>query len=193
MKKKLFIITVIIVLLLSIIIFFLYQNDSIRFKFSYEYINIMEYNNGKKIKVEIPYDNKIKYLNEEELLTFIKEGTGILYFGYNTCPWCRNVIPILIDTVNKNNIDTIYYADIHNLDISSIKEELYGILADYLRKNDENKRVLAVPDVYFIKNGKIIDHHLGAVDSYYNPYEKMTSSQQKELTNIYEELIKGMK
>ena len=193
MKKKILIVVTTIILLIGIITFLLYQNDSIRFKFSYEYINMLEYNNGKKIEVEIPYDNRIEYLNEEELLTFIKEETGILYFGYNTCPWCRNIVPVLIDTVKENNIDKIYNADIHKLNISSIKKELYGLLNDYLREDDENKKVLAVPDVYFIKDGKIIGHHLSALDSYHNPYKKMTNKQKQELSNIYEEMIKEMK
>jgi len=193
MKKKILIISVVIVLLLGITIFCLYQNDSIRFKLSYEYINLVEYNNGKKIKVEIPSDNRIKYLNEKEIVILIKEGTGILYFGYNTCPWCRNVVPVLIDTVKENNIDTIYYADIHNLNLSYNNKEIYNLLNDYLRENDEGKKVLAVPDVYFIKNGEIVGHQLGAVDSYYNPYVEMTKNQKQELKTIYEGLIKELK
>lgn len=193
MRKRVFIIIGIMILVLSLIIFCLYQVDSIRFKFSYEYVNMLEYNNGKKIKVNIPYDNKIQYLDEKELLTFLQEGTGIVYFGYNTCPWCRNAVPILIDTVKKNNIDTIYYADIHKLNISSIREELYSILESYLEENETGEKALAVPDVYFIKEGKIIGHHIGTVDSYYNPYNEMSDSEKKELSSIYEELIKELK
>lgn len=193
MKKRLFIIIGVVVLIVGLIIFCLYQVDSIRFKFSYEYVNMLEYNNGKKIKVKIPYDNKIKYLNEQDLLTFLKEGTGVLYFGYNTCPWCRNAVPILIDTVKTNDIDTIYYADIHKLNISSIRDELYDILNLYLEENNEGKKVLAVPDVYFIKNGNIIGEHRGIVDSYHNPYNKMNDSQKEELKTIYQSFIEEMK
>jgi len=192
MKKKIVIIISSILILLGLICFCLYQNDSIRFKFSYEYINFMEYNNGKKIEIDIPIDNKIKYLNEKNVIKYLKEKTGIFYFGYNTCPWCRNVVPILIDTVKENNIDTIYYIDIHNLDLSDIKEELFNFLGDNLREDDDGKKVLAVPDVYFIKNGNIIGHHLGSVDSYHNPYKKMTTNEKKELSDIYNNYIKEM-
>lgn len=193
MKKKILLICGIIVFILGITIFFLYQNDSIRFKFSYEYINLVEYKNGKKIKVEIPYDNRIKYVNEKETLNLLKEGTGVLYFGYNTCPWCRNVIPVLIDVVKENDIDTIYYADINKLNFSYNDKELYKVLNDYLRENDEGEKVLAVPDIYFIKDGKIIGHQLGSVESYNNPYNEMTNEQQQELKSIYDGFIKGMK
>lgn len=193
-KKKIILITICLFLILILGIgIYCYQNDSIRFKLSYEYINYIEYNNGKKIKISIPWDNGIKYLSEEEILTFLETGTGILYFGYNTCPWCRNSVPILIDAAKQNNIDTIYYADIHQLDISSIREGLYKILADYLEENEEGQKVLAVPDVYFIENGTIIGHHRGTVESYHNPYNGMTEEQKEELTDIYQKWIEEMK
>ena len=192
MKKKIIIISVILVLL-GIISFCLYQNDSIRFKISYEYINMVEYNNGKKIKISIPYDNRIKYLNEDNIMKYLKEETGIFYFGYNTCPWCRNAIPVLIDTVKENNIKTIYYIDIHKINISNIKKELFEYLGDNLREDEEGNKGLAVPDVYFIKEGKIIGNHIGTVDSYYNTYKEMTNAQKEELSNIYESFIKEMK
>lgn len=192
MKKKIIIISSIL-LVLGIICFCLYKNDSLRFKISYEYINTVEYSNGKKIKIKVPYNNKIKYLDEENLLTYLKEKTGIFYFGYNTCPWCRNIVPILIDTVKENNIDTIYYIDTHELDLSNIKDELFAFLGDNLRENEDGKKVLAVPDVYFVKDGKIIGHHIGTVDSYLNPYKGMSDSEKKELASIYETYIKEMK
>lgn len=192
MKKKIIIISCIL-LLLGIIVFCLYKNDSIRFKFSYEYVNTVEYSNGKKIKIKVPYDNQIKYLNEKNLLTYLKEETGIFYFGYNTCPWCRNIVPVLIDTAKENNINTIYYIDTYKLDLSNIKDDLFDILGDNLRKNEDGKKVLAVPDVYFIKNGNIIGHHIGTVDSYLNPYKGMNDKQKEELASIYEAFIKEMK
>ncbi len=192
MKKKIMMIVIIgmICILLGI---FLYSNDSIRFKLSYEYINQVEYNNGKKIKVNIPWKNGVKYLKKEEIIPFLKEKTGIVYFGYNTCPWCRNIVPILIDTIKDNHIDTLYYVDIHKTDLSSIREELFTLLDDYLETDEEGKKGLAVPDVYFIKDGKIIGHHLGTVDSYHNPYLGMNELEKQELTGIYQNFIEEMR
>lgn len=191
-KRKIIIGSITFLLFLTLIGIILYQKDSFRFKLSYEYINHMEYNNGKKIKVSIPWNNPIKYISEKEVINFLKEGTGILYFGYNTCPWCRNVIPILIESTKLMEIDTIYYVDIHHLDLSSIREELYQIIDSYLEENEEGKKVLAVPDVYFVKEGKIVGQHRGAVDSYHNPYQEMKEEEKKELLNIYQEYIKEM-
>lgn len=192
-KKKILISSLIIFIILILGGIVLYFNDSFHFKLSYEYINYVDYNNGKKIKLSIPFDNRIDYVNEEELIDLLERGTGVLYFGYNTCPWCRNVVPVLIDTVKKNNVDNIYYADLHKLDMKLIRSKLYKILNSYLRDDEEGKKVLAVPDVYFIKKGKIIGHHRGAVYGYNNPYKKMKSREKKELSNIYQRFIEEMK
>lgn len=192
MKKKILIITVIIVII-SIVAIITYTDDELHFKISYEYINYIEYNNGKKIKVSIPANNKIKYVSNTELLDILNKQTGIVYFGYNTCPWCRNAVPILIDAIKKNNIETIYYADIHKLKLSSIKEELYLKLSQYLHEDNEGEKVLAVPGVYFLVNGEIVCNHTGTVESYHNPYNKMTNEQQEELLDIYDKCIKEMK
>lgn len=192
MKKKILIITVIIVII-SIVAIITYTDDELHFKISYEYINYIEYNNGKKIKVSIPANNKIKYVSNTELLDILNKQTGIVYFGYNTCPWCRNAVPILIDAIKKNNIETIYYADIHKLKLSSIKEELYSKLSQYLHEDNEGEKVLAVPGVYFLVNGEIVCNHTGTVESYHNPYNKMTKKQQEELLDIYDKCIKEMK
>ena len=193
MKKKIIIIIPIIIILVSIICFVTYQDDQLRFKLSYEYINYMEYDNGKKIKVSIPSNNKIKYVSNTEILDILGSKTGIIYFGYNTCPWCRNAVPILIEAAKENNIETIYYADIHKLKLSNIREELYNKLDSYLSVNEEGKKALAVPAVYFLVDGNIVCNHTGTVDSYHNPYNKMTTEQEQELLNIYNDCIKEMK
>ncbi len=192
-KKVIIIILIVIILLLSLIgMRIIFSKDSFRFKWSYEYVNYMEYSNGKRIQVSIPLQNRVKYLSNAELLEFLENGTGILYFGYNTCPWCRNIVPILIDTILKNQIDTLYYVDVHE-DLSDIQDELYEYLDSYLSTNEEGEKGLAVPDVYFIQKGKVVGHHLGTVDSYRDPYLGMTEEQKQELSNIYQNLYEEMK
>lgn len=192
MKKRIIII-LIFALVLTGITLYVNSKDNFRFKLKYEIANYNEYSNGKKIKVSIPLDNKIKYVNDKELLKLFKKGTGIIYFGYPTCPWCRNSVPILIDTCLKNGIDIIYYVDVHETNLNSIRSELYDILGPNLRSNDEGEKILAVPDVYVIKNGIIMGHHLGTVESYKDPTKGMNKKQKKELEEIYTDLIKEIR
>lgn len=192
MKKKWIIIGSIILAFLLIALYF-NSKDNFRFKFEYEIVNKIELTNGKKIKVDIPIENRIKYIkSDKELLDFFKNETGIIYFGYSTCPWCRNALPVLIDSIIENDIQTLYYVDIHAFDFSKIHKELYEILDEYLKVTDDGEKVLAVPDVYALKNGKIVGHHRGCVEGYKNPYKGMTDKQITELKKIYTDMIKEM-
>lgn len=188
--KKTFVIIGIIFLIFGIIFLVLMFNDNLRFKFDYESLNNIPYTNGKIIKAKVPWKNSIKYIEGKEVLQILKNETGIVYFGYPSCPWCRNIVGPLIEVAKENNLK-IYYVNTHEA-IDDIKEELKKVLKDYLRKNEEtNEYVIAVPDVYYIESGKIIGHHIGTIESYKNPYKKMTEKQKEQLKEKYRELIKS--
>ena len=190
--KKSLIIILIVAAILTFITFYARTRDNLRFKLSYEMANYTKFNN-KYIKVNIPINNRIKYLKQDEILKFFKSGTGIVYFGYNTCPWCRNSVPVLIDAAIINNLDKIYYVDIHGINLKEIRKELYEILDPYLREREDGTKGLSVPDVYAVKKGKIKGHHIGTVESYQDPTKGMSKKQKKELKKIYTDLIKEVK
>ena len=161
----------------------------------YKNIELTYYNeNGEKIVIDIPFDNGIKYLEGKEIIDAFTTETGIIYLGYSSCPWCRNIIEPLIEVAKENDIDTIYYVNTYDNEFDSIKGELKEILNDYLRVDEEtNQKVLATPDVYFIKDGKIKTHHISTVESYRNPYRGMNDEQIKELKAIYQAGIEEIK
>ena len=192
--KRRFIILGTIILIIVLLGIFCYSKDNIRLKLDYELINKVELAKNKKIKVNIPIDNRVKYVKSgKELIKLLKTGTGIIYMGYETCPWCRNALPVLIDSVTSNNLNEFYYVDIHDVSFSDVKDELYEVFDSYLKVKDDGEKVLAVPDVYAIKNGKIFSHHRGCVESYNNPFKKMNDEEINELRSIYNEMIKEIK
>lgn len=186
--KKTLIATGIIFIILAMISLVILLNDNLHFKFDYESLNNIPYTNGKTIQAKIPWKNNIKYIDGNEIFQILENETGIVYFGYPSCPWCRNVVGPLIEVAKENDLK-IYYVNTHDA-IDDVKEELKKALKDYLRKNEETgEYVIAVPDVYYIESGKIIGHHIGTVDSYKNPYKKMTEKQKEELKKEYQKLI----
>lgn len=183
MKKKFFLSFIIIVLFLLFGFIYIYSKDNLKFKFEYELYNNISYDNGKKIKAKIPFDNNVTYVKEKDLESVLTSGNRVIYFGYTTCPWCRNIVSPLVEVINDNNLDKLYYVDVHSVNAKSV----YNILDEYLEfDNDGNKR-LYVPDVYFIKDGEIVYHHLGSVDSYKDAFKGMNNKQLKELKSIYQE------
>lgn len=166
------------------------MNETKKFKEEYE-----SYNGTKNlITMSIDEEVEIKYLQATEILPLLKEGTGILYFGFPTCPWCRNLVPVLLDVAFENNM-TISYVNTRELRKENQEEmgEIIAYLSEYLEIDEDGQKVLYVPDVYFIKDGKIIGHHLGTVDSQDNPMIPLTNEQREELKILFTDLIGKIK
>ena len=53
----------------------------------------------------------LEYLTEKEAVKLLEKGTGIIYFGFSGCPWCRNLVPILTDLAEELE-EPVYYLDI---------------------------------------------------------------------------------
>ncbi|MBR5207412.1 MAG: conjugal transfer protein TraF, partial [Erysipelotrichaceae bacterium] len=90
----------------------------------------------------------------KESFRLVDEGaTGILYFGYNTCPYCLKVVPILNDLAKKYG-QMVYYIDVFNEQdtISDADIERYlDVYVDFLEKED-GEPVFYVPQVFVIVN-----------------------------------------
>lgn len=164
-----------------------YQQTT-QFKSEYEKYN------GNGIDVSIDTSVDLKYLDTLEVIDLLENKTGVIYFGFPTCPWCRNIIPILFDVAKENN-EIIYYfnpSSLRGTDDENFNK-IMTILDSYLEADENGEKVLYVPDVYFIKNGNIVGHHLGSVISQINPFEPLTDVQKTELKQIYLELINKIK
>lgn len=174
--------------------------DALKFKKEYESVN----NNN----ISIPQDNAIVYSNPTEILSILKK-TGIIYFGYPECPWCRSAVPTLLNTANMVGIDQIYYynakeiRDNKHLDeggkiitdkegtqeYKKLIEALKEVLPVYDGLNDESIKRLYFPTVVFVKDGKILGLHVGTVKSQTDPNTLLTKQQEQELSLIYSDYM----
>lgn len=191
MKKYIKITIFILVITISLLLLYtLLRTDELKFKDDYLLYNFATYSNGKQIKLSIPSKNNVKYLKGNQVIKKMSQETGFFYFGYNSCPWCRNIVETLIEVAVENNI-TIYYINIKDLSNNELKS-IISYLKEYLRKTEANEERLYVPDVYIVKNGKIINHHIGSVESQKNPFNKLKGKDKDNLKNIYLDFIKEM-
>ena len=192
-KKKLMVVIDILLgaILVGVMTFGIYQylkSDGEKFKAEYEALN------NENVNINISKNNPIKYVTLDEVFDIIQNKTGVIYFGFPGCPWCRNMIPVLFEAAKNNNIDTIYYFNPRNVKKSDNDEynKLKEILNEYLSEDENGQKVLYVPDVYFIKDGKIVGHHLGTVDSQEEPTISLTEEEKNELLDIFNELFEKM-
>ncbi len=211
MKKKVIIITVVVsVILMATLGFYLILNrysDNIKFQKEYENLNSQK----GYLDIEIPKDNNVKYASFDEIMKVLEDGTGIIYFGFPECPWCRNALPVLLEAAKENEIQNVYYFNAKSIrDDKELKDgkivtnkkgtKEYYELVDRLKDNlgsyegldDESIKRLYFPTAVFVMGGKVVGIHVGTVDSQTDPSKPLTEKQKQELLDIYNENISKM-
>ncbi len=185
-------------------------------KFRNEYMELNDQVNSDNVEypmVNISEDNTVIYANEKKVIEILEKGSGVIYFGFNSCPWCRTLVNPLIDVAKEMN-ENIYYLDIKDIrsmfeivdgDIENIKKgsegyyKILSLLDEYLDEyylTDENytdydtleKRIYA-PTLIAVKDGLVTDMHVGTIDSQESGYDKLEAGQLKELKQIIKDLI----
>lgn len=208
MKKKI-VITIAVVLIVILIALGLYfllnkETDNIKFKNEYEKLNSQK----GYLDIEIPKDNNVKYASFDELMEFLNNGTGIVYFGFPECPWCRNALPVLLKAAKDNEVSNFYYYNAKSIrdekvlkdgkvvtnkkgtdEYYKLLDKLSDVIGPYQGLNDDSIKRLYFPTAVFVMGGKIVGFHEGTVDSQEDPSKSLTSKQEKELLNIYNENI----
>lgn len=181
------------------------ESDAFRFKKEYESLNGKENDKGRDyVNVVIPEENPMVYANLDTVLKVI-ESEGIIYFGFDECPWCRNALPVLIEAATEKEVEKIYYYDIKDIrdtlilnedgtittekekseDYQKIYDALYDSLNEYEGLEDETIKRLYAPTVFFIKHGKVVGMHESTVESQVDSSIPMTDAQKLELKSIY--------
>lgn len=179
------------------------NSDALKFKEEYELLNgkYDEETNVTLDNMDIDKNNPFKYLKDEEVLEKLTDGTNIIYFGYPEDGFSRRAVEVLLEFAKQKKIDTIYYYNFLNLreiyennsDEEKVKlyEDIINILDKYLTDTytegiRSGIKRLNAPDVYFIKDGRIVGNHQGIVDNYINFQQELTEDQKKELIQIYQ-------
>lgn len=209
MKLAQKIILCLVVLVIGIISFIYLRPESMETHFKLEYESL----NGKNdyIDVNIPSDNNIVYADYEQIFDIL-DGTGVIYFGYPECPWCRNAVPVLIEAAKEAEVDQIYYLNNNkDRDTKTLKdgkvvtekegtdnynkllEKLGDKASTYEGLEDNSIKRLYFPTLVVVKNGEITDYIEGTVDSQKDPQKPLNEKQKKELKDKYTKAMKKLK
>lgn len=141
--------------------------------------------------------NQFKEISMDEALSYFTERkTGILFFGFENCPWCKEAKPVLKKAAGSLNQD-VYYVKVRDEDHNLLytddqRKQLSKYIGDYMSKNKEkgNKLWLYVPLVIHVKKGKVLGGHEGTVKSYNTTKRNMTKKEKTKLKRIYIRLLK---
>jgi len=190
-----------------------YREDAIRFKEKYEALNGSEVAPGMvRQTITIPRDNPFVFANMDQIVELVENGSGIIYFGFPECPWCRTAVPAMIEAAAELGIEEIFYMNMtpeRNIKIINDEGEieetragtpgymrLLELLEPYLMDYtitgpngetvDLNQKRIFVPFVLIVREGNVIAHKfytLPIQDE--TPFMVFTPEQHQELVDLY--------
>ena len=108
--------------------------------------------------------------------------TTIVYLGYENCPWCRELCPMLNEFLREYQFRAYYY-DIE-LGENGNAENLQIIedtVKELLETDSEGKPILYSPTIIYLQYGKPIVLHEGTVNSHNARERKMTEREVERL------------
>lgn len=147
-KVKYIILGVLLLLIASLVVYFVFikkDNNTDNIKFSKEYTSVSK-------------DNVFVYRSKDEIINILEHGTGIVYLGFPECPWCEAYVVLLNEIAKNEGIEKIYYYNIREDrdDNTKFYQKVVSILSDYLDYDEEGRKRIFVPNITFVKEGKII-------------------------------------
>lgn len=197
------------------------NKDAIKFKEEYENLNGKTNENSKKKyrTVKIDSKNKIVYSSAKEVLKMMEEKKSfVVYFGFDSCPWCRSVVEN-VSKISKELDEDIYYVDVKEIrDVYELDDEnkpeltkegdknylklikkLDSVLKEYtLTTDDDNevkvgeKRIYA-PNIVSIIDGSAKELTTGLsdkqTDGYMNLTDEMKQESYKKIKKIVQEVV----
>ncbi len=144
-------------------------------------------------------EHVFELISMAESVELIESGRNvILYYGYTSCPWCQAAVPVLNEAAKEKEA-VVYYVDLHasseDPDVQLAEQEafneLFVYMEPFLTKDATGQSSFYVPQVFIVKEGKIISGHTGTAPSAETP--TMNDAQKKELKKIYTDMIKKIR
>lgn len=185
------------------------KTDAQLFKEEYEKLNNQDtnYNDYKYRPLNIDENNPFIYKEPKDIIKMIdNKETFVVYFGFASCPWCRSVIPNLIEVAKNLQIKTIYYVDVKDIrnvlevdengnivtkkegkhEYNQLLEKLNPVLDDYIitdnnnnEVNTDTKRIYA-PNIISILNGEPVKMTTGISDYQTDAFMELTDEIQND-------------
>ena len=175
-------------------------SDGARFAAEYMEHNGQLRSNGEPHMVlDILNDNPVIYLEVDEVISKLESGTGMINLGFPICPWCREIVPHLIELAKQENVP-LYYMNIQQIrDVLELDESgdivtttegtpeyhrmvdiLYDWLWEYAGLEDPEIKRIYVPTTIFVRNGEILYVHIATLRENYDGGYRPLNDQQAE-------------
>lgn len=217
MKNKLLFALITILCIFGLISLIDKKSDAYVFKREYEKLNGAYINDTKVRSIVIDKRNPFIYKNASDINKMINDKkTFVIYFGFAKCPWCRSVVPSLIEAAKSEGLKKIYYVVIYDIrDVLKIDKKgnlitekkgtddyytlltyLNDVLDEYILVDNSGKKIktnekrIYAPNVVSVVGGKATKITTGISRKQSDPYMKLTHDMKKEMYNEFIDVIK---
>lgn len=98
--------------------------------------------------------------NIDEVINIVNNKYGIIFMCTPDTDWCKKYAEILNDVAIEKDIDKIYYLNIkYDRSMNTNKyQKLVNLLSEILLTDDTGNKRIYMPEVVFVRDGKIIAH-----------------------------------
>ncbi len=107
-------------------------------------------------------DNRFVFASAGEVLEKFESGSGLIFLGFQQCPWCQQLAPIVDKAAKAEGLDKIYYLDIRHARETNdaTYKKIVEKLKPHLRTDENGQPRVYVPDVTALKDGRVVSHFL---------------------------------
>ncbi len=149
----------------------------------------------------VSVNNHFEVLDSYEALTFLENGTGLLFFGFSQNKWSASVAEILDEVSKKLDYSPIYYFNFYD-ERESKHDNYLGILREideYLDVDDKGNLNLYAPTIVGVVKGEVVyfDNETSFMKYNVEPKDYWNEDQRKKkkerLESIMTELQRVMK
>ena len=139
----------------------------------------------------------IKEISLPSAITFFENKySGVMVFAKPDSRYSQKAFAVLNQAAKDAGV-TVYYVDVSRKfyktdeEFMQYREKVEEFIDKTYLENPKGGTSLYIPDVMAVKDGKVVDFHVGVLEDYdidVNP--EMTEEQYKKIYNIYADLIK---
>ena len=190
------------------------EDDNAKFIEEYETLNGQLDRTGLYMlpEVDLPEDVPFDYEDIDDIEELLTKESGVLYVGFPSCPWCRQLVPALIYAwYRTNSAEEITYMNIYDLrptrsldeegnvvetvppspEYAKLVELLYDHLRPFTGAKDETIKHIYSPMVVFVREGNIEYVHIGTVEGH-DRGETMTDEEFTGLVDLLAQHMEGL-
>lgn len=131
--------------------------------------------------------DNVEILTLKESLDYL-DGTAVLFFSFDDCPWCYDAWPVMEQVWHNYNIP-LYYVSVERSERVDENKDYQTLLS---KVSSEVDGKIYIPFALFLYNGEIIGSNTGTVEGHEfvdNELPLITDEQKSQLTEIYKTLF----